>query len=47
MWQTIWEQHDYEERLEIEAELMITLEALRDSTVDIENRVTDLVDCVD
>ena len=47
MWQTIWEQNDYEKRLEIEAELMITLEALRDSTVDIENRVTDLVDCVD
>jgi len=45
-WKEIRDQHDYEERLDTEAELMIALEALREALVQIDADIDDLDDCI-
>ena len=45
-WKEIRDQHEYEERLDTEAELMIALEALREALVDIDRDIDDLDDCL-
>ena len=42
LWETIWDQEDYEIRLEDEADLMIALEALRENVLIIEDLLEDL-----
>ena len=50
MWDScdeIWNQEDYEERLETEAELMIALEAIREALVKLDYDITDLETCIE
>ena len=43
----IWNQADYEERLETEAELMVALEAIRAALVVLDTDITELEDCIE
>ena len=43
----IWDQEDYEERLQTEAELMIALEAIRGTLVELDEKITQLEECVE
>ena len=43
----MWTQEEYESRLETEAELMIALEALRETLIYMEKDVNNLYDCMD
>ena len=45
-WKEIWDQHDYESRLNTEADLMISLEALRESLVQLDYYIDDLEECI-
>ena len=46
VWDEIWDQDDYESRLYTEAELMIVLESLRESLVDLDREIDWLDDCI-
>ena len=43
----IWNQSDYEERLETEAELMVALEAIREALVSLDKDIGDLEFCIE
>ena len=45
-WEETWDQDRYEQRLEIEADLMIALEALREAVVELDQVTGDLEDCI-
>ena len=45
-WEIIWDQDDYEIRLEDEATLMIALEAMKEATIQIEAEVAQLDTCI-
>jgi len=45
-WNPIWDQAEYEERIQTEAELMIALEAIRESLVDLDYEIDRLEDCI-
>lgn len=45
-WVEIWQQGDYEERLETEAELMVALEALREALIELDHEIDHLEDCI-
>lgn len=45
MYEPIWTQRDYEVRINTEAEFMISLEALREAVIHLEDDVDDLEDC--
>lgn len=46
-WHEIWSQNEYEERVHTEAELMVSLEGLRESLVHLDHEIDDLQDCID
>ena len=46
-WKEIRDQHEYEERLGTEAELMVALEALREALVDIDHDIDIYEDCIE
>ena len=46
-WNPIWDQVEYEERIQTEAELMISLEALREAMVELDYEIDDLEDCIE
>jgi len=46
MWQEIWNQDFYEERINQEAEIMVSLEALRESLLLLDHVIDDLEECV-
>ena len=46
-WEAIWEQYDYEERIGTEAELMIALEALRESLMELDWDIDELDYCIE
>lgn len=46
-WEPIWEQGEYEERVQTEAEMMIALEALREALVDLDYDIDRLEDHID
>lgn len=43
----IWNQDDYEERLETEAELMVALEAIREALVQLDSDIHELETCIE
>ena len=43
----IWNQSDYEERLETEAELMVALEAIREALVVLDSDIGELEHCIE
>ena len=45
-WEEIYNQEDYEQRLNTEADLMVALEALREALVDLDHEIDDLDDCI-
>ena len=45
-WNPIWDQNDYEERIQTEAEMMVALEAIRESLVDLDYEIDRLEDCI-
>ena len=45
-WNEIWSQETYEHRIATEAELMVSLEAIREIIVALDYQVDQLVDCV-
>ena len=47
VWEEIWDQHSYEERVQSEAELMIALEATREALVDLDYDIDRLEDLID
>ena len=46
-WEEIWDQDRYESRINTEAELLVALEALRESIVELDYRIDHLEDCID
>lgn len=46
-WEEIWDQNEYEERIETEAEMMISLEAIREALVDLDYNIDHLEDCIE
>ena len=46
-WEPIWEQGEYEERVQTEAEMMVALEALREALVDLDYDIDRLEDHID
>ena len=46
-WEPIWEQGEYEERVQTEAELMVALEAIREALVDLDYDIDRLEDHID
>lgn len=47
IWEEIWDQNEYEERVQTEAELMIALEATREALVDLDYDIDRLEDLID
>ena len=47
MWEEIFTQEDYEERVNEEADLMIALEALREAMIDLDYDIDRLEDHID
>ena len=46
-WEPIWEQGEYEERVQTEAELMVALEAIREALIDLDYDIDRLEDHID
>ena len=46
-WEPVWEQDEYEERIQTEAELMIAIEAIREGMVDLDYEMDYLEDGID
>ena len=45
-WTSMWDQEIYEKRINTEAEIMVALEAIRATIVDVDHDIDDLEDCI-